>query len=60
MEDKYGKWKPQAWCSAEIKEAISEIRKAFAAVHSIYEDRHAYISASRLASSVIAKAKAEA
>ena len=40
--------------------AISERRKAFAAAHRSDEDRQAYISASRRASSVIAKAKAEA
>ena len=40
--------------------AISEIRKAFSAAHRSDEDRQAYISASRRASSVIAKAKAEA
>ena len=38
---------------------MSERRKAFAAAHRNDEDRHAYISASRRASSVIAKAKAE-
>ena len=41
-------------------EAVSERRKAFAAAHRSDEDRQAYISASRRASSVIAKAKAEA
>ena len=40
--------------------AVSERRKAFAAAHRNDEDRQAYISASRRASSVIAKAKAEA
>ena len=40
--------------------AVSERRKAFAAAHRSDEDRQAYISASRRASSVIAKAKAEA
>ena len=43
-----------------MKEAVSERRKAFAAAHRNDEDRQAYISASRRASSVIAKAKAEA
>ena len=43
-----------------MEEAVSERRKAFAAVHRSDEDRQAYISASRRASSVIAKAKAEA
>ena len=40
--------------------AVSERRKAFAAPHISDEDRQAYISASRRASSVIAKAKVEA
>ena len=40
--------------------AVNERRKAFAAAHRSDEDRQAYISASRRASSVIAKAKAEA
>ena len=40
--------------------AVSERRKAFAAAHRSDEDRQAYISASRRASSVIAKAMAEA
>ena len=52
--------RPKAWWSPEVEEAISERRKAFAAVHRSNEDRQAYISASRRASSVIAKAKAEA
>ena len=43
-----------------MEEAVSERRKAFAAAHRNDEDRQAYISASRRASSVIAKAKAEA
>ena len=51
---------PKAWWSAEMEEAISERRKAFAAAHRSDEDRQAYISASRCASSVIAKAKAKA
>ena len=38
--------------------AVSERRKAFAAAHRSDEDRQAYISASRRASSVIAKAEA--
>ena len=50
----------KAWWSAEVEEAVSERRKAFAAAHRSDEDRQAYISASRRASSVIAKAKAEA
>ena len=51
---------PKAWWSAEVKEAVGERRKAFTAAHSSDEDRQAYISASRRASSVIAKTKAEA
>ena len=51
---------PNAWWSAEVEDAISERRKAFAAAHRSDEDRQAYITASRRASSVIAKAKAEA
>ena len=43
-----------------MEEAVSERRKAFTAAHRSDEDRQAYISASRHASSVIAKAKAEA
>ena len=43
-----------------MEEAVSERRKAFAAAHRSDEDCQAYISASRRASSVIAKAKAEA
>ena len=43
-----------------MDELVSERRKAFAAVHRSNEDRQAYISASRRALSVIAKAKAEA
>ena len=50
---------PKAWWSAEVEQAVSERRKAFAAAHRSDEDRQAYISASRRASSVIAKAKAE-
>ena len=42
-----------------MEQAVSERRKAFAAAHRSDEDRQAYISASRRASSVIAKAKAE-
>ena len=51
---------PKAWWSAEVEQAVSERRKAFAAAHKSDEDRQAYISASRRASSVIANAKAEA
>ena len=43
-----------------MEEAVSERRKAFAAAHRSDEDRQAYITASRRASSVIAKTKAEA
>ena len=43
-----------------MESAVSERPKAFAAAHRSDEYRHAYISASRHASSVIAKAKAEA
>ena len=53
------KRQPKVWWSAEVEEAVSERRKAFAAAHRSNEDRQAYISASRRASSVIAKAKAE-
>ena len=58
----YGRIKrfPKAWWSAEVEQAVSERRKAFAAAHRSDEDCQAYISASRRASSVIAKAKAEA
>ena len=51
---------PKACWSAEVEKAVSERCKAFAAAHRSDEDRQAYISASRRASSVIAKAKAEA
>ena len=51
---------PKAWWSAEVEQAVGERCKAFAAAHRSDEDRQAYISASRCASSVIAKAKAEA
>ena len=51
---------PKAWWSPEVESAVSERRKAFADTHRSDEDRQAYISASRRASSVIAKAKAEA
>ena len=43
-----------------MEQAVSERRKAFAAAHRSDEDRQAYISASRGALSVIAKAKADA
>ena len=51
---------PKAWWSTEVEQAVGERRKAFATAHKSDEDRQAYISASRRASSVIAKAKAEA
>ena len=51
---------PRSRWSAEVESAVSERRKAFAAAHRSDEDRQAYISASRRASSVIAKAKAMA
>ena len=41
-------------------ETVSERRKAFTTAHRSDEDSQAYISASRRAPSVIAKAKAEA
>ena len=50
---------PKTWWSAEVEQAVSERRKAFAVAHRSDKDRQAYISASRCASSVIAKAKAE-
>ena len=51
---------PKAWWSPEVEGAVSKRRKSFAAAHRRDEDCEAYISASRRASSVIAKAKAEA
>ena len=48
---------PKAWWSAEVESAVSERHKAFAATHRSDEDRQAYTSASRRASSVIAKAE---
>ena len=51
---------PKAWWSAEVESAVSERPKTFVAAHKSDEDRQAYVSASRCASSVIAKAKAEA
>ena len=52
--------KAKAWWSADVEGEVSKRRKAFAAAHRSDEDRQAYITASRRASSVIAKAKAEA
>ena len=46
----------KAWWSAEVEEAVSERRKAFAAAYRSDDDRQAYIFTSRRASSVIAKA----
>ena len=51
---------PKTWWSAEVEQAVNERRRAFAAAHSSDEDRQAYVSASRRASSVIANAKTEA
>ena len=58
----FGRFKqhPKAWWSAEVEQAVSKRRKAFAAAHRSDEDRQAYISASRRASSVFAKIKSEA
>ena len=50
---------PKAGRSAKVEEAVSERRKAFAAVHRSDKNCQAYIFASRRAMSVIAKAKAE-
>ena len=50
---------PKAWWSAEVEGVVRERSKTFAAAHTSDEDRQAYISASRRATSVIAKAKAE-
>ena len=49
---------PKVWWSAEMEEAVSERGRAFAAAHRSDKDRQAYISASRRASSVIAKVEA--
>ena len=51
---------PKAWWSAEVEQAVGERRRAFTTAHRSDEDRQTYISASRRASSIIAKAKAEA
>ena len=51
---------PQAWWSSEVEAAVKERRKRFATAHRGDEERQAYISASRHATSVIAKAKAAA
>ena len=47
---------PKAGWSAEVESAASERRKVFATAHRSDEDRQAYFSASRRASSVIANA----
>ena len=49
---------PKAWCSSEVESAVSKRRKAFTAAPRSDEDRQAYISASRRASSAIDMAKA--
>ena len=49
----------KAWWSDEVEEAVSKRRKAFAAAHRSDEDRQAYISTYRRASSVIVKVKAK-
>ena len=56
----FGRTKPHpiAWWSTEVEKAVSERLNAFATAHRRDEDRQAYISASRCASSVIAKAEA--
>ena len=46
------KRQPQAWRTAEVKEAVSERHKVLAAAHRSDEDRQAYVSVSRHASSV--------
>ena len=51
---------PQVWWYAEVEKVVSERCKAFAAAHRSDEDCQAYISASRRASSVVAKVKEEA
>ena len=51
---------PKAWWFPEVEEAVSERRKVFAAAHSSDKDRQIFISTCRCASSVIAKAMAEA
>ena len=58
----FGRYKrqPQAWWSAKLEEAVSNRCKAFASAHRSNEDREAYISAFRHASSVIIKTKSEA
>ena len=58
----FGRFKrpPKAWWSPKVESAVSEMRNAFAAAYRSDEDRQVYVSASRRALSVIAKAKAEA
>ena len=48
---------PKAWWAAEVEGVVSERGKAFAAAHISDEDRLAYISDSRRAAFIIAKAK---
>ena len=48
---------PKAWWFAGVEGAVGKRRKAFAAAHKSDKDCQAYISASRRASSVIAKAR---
>ena len=50
---------PKAWWCAEVKDAVDERHKVFAVANRCDENRQAYISASRCALPVIAKAKAE-
>ena len=52
------KHQPEAWWSPEVEEAVSKTRKTFTVAYRSDEDRQAYISASRHALSVIAKAEA--
>ena len=49
---------PKAWWSAEVEQVVGERRRVFATAHRSDEDRQAYISASRRALSIIAKAEA--
>ena len=54
------KRQPHVWWSVEVEETVSERRKAYAAAHRSDKNCQAYTFASQHASSVIAKAKAEA
>ena len=51
---------PKAWWSPELDELVRERRKAYRKAHQSEEHRQAYLTASRSASSAIAKAKADA